>query len=523
MSRVGNDPASDGDAQAGAAQVVKEEWQIIRKLPCSFPAEIFTQVMLNLIRNPNITSSHLFRGDVYFDREATDEVDQTKAIQHLQPAFRPRTTSLPGWTLERTIVRQLVPRNTQLDKHLVQTCQFFTKLDEGLEEHLVVYTPHVDTPDAVPFYHPKVAQLSFKHDWQDGLDPVAGSLTLAYRLFPDTELDERLQRTGLRLLDTIHKHGQGQLAGYEKRVHLDKIIPQKTYQDTYTNLKNKYGRHLVDNWVEVTDPGKHVFEDIGIAAFLIELWKVLYPDTFPGFVDIGCGNGLLTFLLISEGYSGFGFDARQRKTWSIFPENVRACLRQQLLVPEIFLSEAHEGYHNGMFQVGTFIVSNHADELTVWTPLLAYLNQSAFIAIPCCSYSLAGARFRAPPTVRSQKVTARLPQQEAETTAGQAAETGSLKRTLVQKKMASAFSTLCTYVESVAAAVGFEPEREVLRIPSTRNQSIIGRSSGSAPLELRRSVVCKLVEDELGQTLDQIAKEWIVRAEKLTQKPASGH
>ena len=83
-------------------------------------------------------------------------------------------------------------------------------------------------------------------------------------------------REALKLLQTVHKHGQGQLAGYEKRVHLDQIIPQKRYQDTYARLKAKYGRKLSEAWVEVTDPGKHVFEDLGIAAFLLELWEDMY-------------------------------------------------------------------------------------------------------------------------------------------------------------------------------------------------------------------------------------------------------
>jgi tRNASer (uridine44-2'-O)-methyltransferase len=90
-----------------------------------------------------------------------------------------------------------------------------------------------------------------------------------------------------------------------------------------------------------------VMQDIGIATFLILLWKDTYgPETIPpdpapvaapntpsaqaqapvapleaepwrrwprppgGFIDLGCGNGLLTHILISEGYAGYGFDLR---------------------------------------------------------------------------------------------------------------------------------------------------------------------------------------------------------------------
>lgn len=345
--------------------------------------------------------------------------------------------------------------------------------------------------------------------------------------------------------------------------------------------------------MEVTDPSKHVFEDLGIAAFCLELWREMYqvPDTakeaqavggadmdalvsgvesvdvngqeskplFPGFVDIGCGNGLLVYILISEGYSGFGYDARERKTWATFPPEVRQHLCQNLLVPELLrpnstsgndtaIEDAANSWHSGLFPEGTFIISNHADELTAWTPLLAHLNQSAFIAIPCCSHDLAGSRFRAPDSTKAQKAqataakkternehAARLPQQEesdASTHAAapelrltQAAETGSLKRTLVHKKMASAYSTLCAYVNALADAVGFDAEEEVLRIPSTRNHSIIGRrrhreAGGFAE---RRARVVELVEEELGRGIEDVGGEWVERAEKLAKKPSSGH
>ena len=36
------------------------------------------------------------------------------------------------------------------------------------------------------------------------------------------------------------------------------------------------------------------------------------------FVDLGCGNGLLTYILMSEGYNGIGIDLRKRKIWDLF-------------------------------------------------------------------------------------------------------------------------------------------------------------------------------------------------------------
>lgn len=548
-------------------------WLDVIKSQCTYPSEVFHEVMLNLVKNPNITSSHLFRADVFYDSGENAAPGSNDLVNQLKAEYRPIDAILPSYDLNRTIVRQLIPRNPQLDKPLIQTCHFFRALVEDEERSLVLYIPHVQQAEDMPFYHPAVAKLAFLHRWRQANDAppkphAPGSVSVSYGLFPNTILDTKLERTALRLLQTVHKHGQGQLAGYEKRVHLDQIIPQKRYQDTYTRMKGKYGKQLSDQWVEVTDPGKHVFEDIGIAAFLVELWRDMYSlpsedagqgigvpserPAFSGFVDIGCGNGLLVYILISEGYPGWGFDARQRKTWSTFPVHIQRQLKQQLLVPDIFLTTSpassgeNELYHNGIFDPGTFIVSNHADELTPWTPLLAYLNQSAFIAVPCCSHDLSGARFRAPSTTKTRQAATRLPQQRSpimsSTSAGnseqlqqvktawQAAETGSLKRTDAQKKMPSAYATLCSYVTSLAEEVGFEGEHDVLRIPSTRNQCLIGRwrrspavGDGKLGDHCRRDAVIGIVERELGRAIDVVGREWIDRAEKLAKKPGSGH
>lgn len=534
--------------------------------------------MLNLIKNPNFTSSHLFRADIFYDSENdhlfTPDSDTNLSqgfARHMKEEYRPRKAHWPDFRLERTIVRQLIPRNPQLDRPLLQTCHFFRQQDGDEEENLILYIPHAESPEEVPFYHPTVSQLAFLHTWRPSSasspdqspDSFSspGSLTLLYRSFPSFPISSKLERTALKLLQTIHKHGQGQLIGYEKRVHHDQIIPQKRYQDTYTALKTKYGRQISERWVEVTDPGKHVFEDIGIAAFLIELWRDMYQlpsavkkdqaqagaeqnqaaasgekPPFPGFVDIGCGNGILVHLLLSEGYHGWGFDARERKTWSIFPQESQQQLQQRILIPRIFEhsieshhSDAVEQWHDGMFPPETFIVSNHADELTPWTPLLAYLNNSAFIAIPCCSHDLSGARFRAPATTKAEKreAASRLPQQhdqnETEISKSQV-ETGSLQRSEAQKKMPSAYASLCSYVSSIATEVNFKTESEILRIPSTRNSCIIGRTrTENASATDKGQFITELVERELKKDIATIAKDWIERAEKLMKKPSSGH
>lgn len=117
-------------------------------------------------------------------------------------------------------------------------------------------------------------------------------------------------------------------------------------------------------------------------------------------------------------------------------------------------------------------------------------------------------------------------QRKNDITLTQAAETGSLKKTLVQKKMASAYSTLCAYVNSLAEEIGFETESDVLRIPSTRNTCIVGKwqkNETKDHLEERFHKVAELVARELKKDIKNVAEEWIERAEKLMKKPSSGH
>ncbi|EMC94696.1 hypothetical protein BAUCODRAFT_35925 [Baudoinia panamericana UAMH 10762] len=561
--------STDRTSTPSDIQIPDELWLTVLESQCTFPPDVFHDVMLNLIKNPNVTSTYLFRADILYDSgECDDDVPSTPGVagllRQVKAEYQPINVAVPGYRLSRTVVRQLIPRNPRLDRLLVQTCHFFQRFDEGREDSLVIYIPHVKQAGEVPFYHPTVSRLAFLHSWHvpSTTDDrcASGNVSVAYSLFPEVGLTDKLQRTALRLLQTVHKHGKGQLAGYEKRVHLDRIILQKRYQDTYSKLKTRYGRRLAEQWVEVTDPGKHVFEDLGIAAFLIELWRDMFhlpqpmhrihcqPQStpsdkppFPGFVDIGCGNGVLVHVLLSEGYRGYGFDARQRKTWSIFPPSTQSELQQRVLVPDVLRSkvstEESEAYHDGFFAEGTFIISNHADELTAWTPLLAYLNNSAFIAIPCCSHDLSGARFRAPMSTKGSKTALRrLSQEQLEPPAAadclhgvrkvQAAESGSLKRGDADKKMPSAYSSLCSYVSSLAHDVGFMPETDVLRIPSTRNNCIVGRRrSNEEPetAENRQEKVRDIIEREMCRSAAVIGAEWVERVQRLTKRPCSGH
>ena len=504
------------------------DWTPLFRHDCTFPPEIFRQVMLNLIRNPNINSNHLFRADISMEFPYTGTVPS-------QAEIPPQITHFKDYDLKTVMVRTMIPRNVVVDKPLDQTCLFYEQVvDSGEVRSLVIYRPHISSSTEAPFYHPAVRGIGFLHVFD--LESKEGSVSIHYSFFDSEPRSVKLERTAQHLLAVLHKHGQGLAAGYVKRVNHDVVLPQATVQNTYARLKAKYARDLIQNWAEITDPGKHVFEDLGIAAFLIELWRDMYKDVqFSGFVDIGCGNGLLVHILIEEGYSGWGFDARRRKSWPTHSPKAQENLKELVLIPSILqtrrstasqsqcdasaadsyvaadLAEAineaavesgqtrpaddrkendpsnvptsSPGIHNGLFPKGTFIISNHADELTPWTPILATLSESPFMMIPCCSHALSGARFRAAPPKGASSST-------------------------------STFASLVNWVSNIAEECGWDVEKEMLRIPSTRNTALIGRRR-------RKSFVDVDVKAILSANGD--ASGWEENALRLVKGAIRGH
>lgn len=442
--------------EAGAGSS-RPEWTPLFRHEIRFDPTIFDQVMVNLIRNPNLNSSWLFRADILLDHAAGSEVSEVSFDN------QPLVPSFSGLEESRRLVRRMIPRNELRDKPLDQTCVFYQgTTSQGVQRYLIIYLPHSKSESDIPFYHPTVRGIAFLHDWSS--EQSRGTISIHFCFFEGSKRDDKLVRTALNLLRVLYKHGEGQVDGYQKRVHHDVLVPQAALQNRYAMLKKKYARNLVEGWVEVTDPGKHVFEDLCIAAFLIELWAEMYKDSqFPGWVDIGCGNGLLTYILNSENYPGWGFDARARRSWLKYGTEVqvrtspdsfveRQSLETRILLPSVISGMRPDGeerlhnelIHDGLFPPKTFIISNHADELTPWTPILARLSDCPFIMIPCCSHNLTGARFRAPP-----------PKDKAESS--------------------SQYNSLCTWVVEIAKDCGWEVEKEMLRIPSTRNAAFVGR------------------------------------------------
>lgn len=85
------------------------------------------------------------------------------------------------------------------------------------------------------------------------------------------------------------------------------------------NLNSYFINFEWQAWPENTDPKKFVYEDIAIATYLILLWRLTSNDK-QKYVDLGCGNGLLVYILNEEGHNGYGIDIRPRKIWKMFSE-----------------------------------------------------------------------------------------------------------------------------------------------------------------------------------------------------------
>ncbi|KAJ3338576.1 tRNA(Ser) Um(44) 2'-O-methyltransferase [Gonapodya sp. JEL0774] len=211
------------------------------------------------------------------------------------------------------------------------------------------------------------------------------------------------------LLLLFLRHLLGLHHGYTKRVHHDLAVPKTVFQDRYRLMKDKYARWATgDVWRKAgmkTDPAKHVYEDIGIAAWLLCVWEAeereereargecaiglsggleggtnppviavaspigtdtdtdanttsttpSRPTRPPFFLDLACGNGFLTYLLTMEGYQGLGIDQAKRAVWDAYPAEVTRSLKAETVDPRV-LVDGGIGEWRGV----KWVVGNHS-------------------------------------------------------------------------------------------------------------------------------------------------------------------
>ncbi|TFK23488.1 DUF1613-domain-containing protein [Coprinopsis marcescibilis] len=510
--------------------------------PADFPPEIFGIAVTQLIHHPEYNSTLILRSDVVAEY-TSDFPGSIPKFEGLKPVL--------------CIHRKLLPRRPGRDGGLEQYCSLYastTTSGPGSDLHhesdsaeepvaapvitTLVLTPIVAPGGSLPYYHPAVSHLAFRYI-SSPAHPEP-SIRIETLPLPGTPMDpnSRLYRTCLALLETVHRYGWGAMSNYKKRVIHDCIVPREIYQDVYLVMRERH-KHLVDTWQEVTDPLKHVFEDIAIATFLILLWKDMYgslgfeesrpladapwkdwPRPPGGFLDFGCGNGLLTHILVSEGYEGVGIDLRARTSWDSYPDASKRSLHVHAFNPLDLVPSTPSEYQstsatstssnpsdpdsdpdsvslpssNPFFKPGTFIIGNHADELTPWVPVVATLTgASGYLSIPCCAWTF-DSKFQ-----RSTAVMFPLPEEDVRdggttpqgpTNADVGVEGKSKSRSQDKAEeqfvenlnlggdnssTASAYSVYRIWLARLSAWCGWKVECEVLRIPSTRNWAIVGR------------------------------------------------
>ncbi|KAF6036039.1 TRMT44 [Bugula neritina] len=218
----------------------------------------------------------------------------------------------------------------------------------------------------------------------------------------------------------------------------DELVSTEKYFEKYTRMKDVYGKAICEIWPECTDPLKFVYEDVAIASYLICLWEKEMEENStlkrPSFVDVGCGNGLLVYILTAEGFSGYGIDIRKRAIWDMFGD--KADLREMSLIPS----------DSKLFSTSDWLIGNHSDELTPWIPVMAARSSRncRFFLLPCCPFDFYG----------------------------------KYQRSDASK---SIYLQYLDYVCHITKQCGFIYQTDSLRIPSTRKQCIIGLRKKNIP------------------------------------------
>ncbi|THH05531.1 hypothetical protein EW146_g9878 [Bondarzewia mesenterica] len=487
-------------------------WVPILTCAADFPIELFGVAITQLIDHPEYNSTLILRSETLQD--STDE-------------FPDLAPELEGLIPIRNIHRLLLPRRPMRDSSLEQHCTLYSTSSTA-PPSLLVLTPIVSPHSSLPYYHPTVFHLAFRY-----LSSSPASLRIEVVPLPGTLLDpdSRLYRTSLALLETLHRYGWGTLTQYRKRVAHDQLVKREEYQDLYLVMRERY-KHLVGQWKEVTDPLKHVFEDVGIATFLMLLWKNTYrsptsasdkekedpcdepwkhwPRPPGGFVDLGCGNGLLTHILVSEGYAGTGFDLRARTSWAHYPPNTQQHLRVHAFNPTTSLPSLSPSEHQSAspdhstssgratnesdgytIPPQAFLIGNHADELTPWVPVVATLcDASGYLSIPCCAWTFDRKFDRArdrpwpvppapqpsAPCADSSVASSSTPHDLLNSGPEQLSAFIATLTLGADNNLTSSYAQYRIWLATLSSWLGWAVECEMLRIPSTRNWAVVGRN-----------------------------------------------
>jgi tRNASer (uridine44-2'-O)-methyltransferase len=254
-------------------------------------------------------------------------------------------------------------------------------------------------------------------------------------------------------------------------------------------------------------------KDLGTAGPALQVdsltWGIVFPlDDEARLTGMcSCGNGLLTHILTSEGYSGHGIDVRARTSWQHYPETTQAQLHVHAFDPTDPVS-----VDGAFFRPGAFIIGNHSDELTPWIPVLSTLHDACgYLSIPCCAWDF-DVKFERAGTHKYP-----IPSEEwvdALNLGGEGSKS-------------SSYSIYRIWLASLSLHCGWEVECETLRIPSTRNWAIIGagtrHSSRFSLIDLRSGAGRKRVVKDGEEAAREIVDRVRLRGIFKTRKPEGKH
>lgn len=209
-----------------------------------------------------------------------------------------------------------------------------------------------------------------------------------------------------------------------------------------------------------------MYEDVAIATYLILLWREerrrLNTDRLQSFVDLGCGNGLLVYILSGEGHQGYGIDVRKRGIWDLYPKTT--VLKTMAIVPS----------DRSLFPDVDWIIGNHSDELSPWIPVISARSSynSRYFLLPCCAFEFNGKKFQRRNCTISQYM-----------------------------------GFLC-YAQEISNFCGFKTQIDRLKIPSTKRICLIGseRTYTAAEQSDRENQIQEFV-NQSSQTIND-ASNW---------------
>lgn len=358
---------------------------------------------------------------------SNDTLDDTTTAVDTDNTSQEESISIPWWRLLEgddcqglAIIRKTLPRNLKLFATLLEV----VLIDRSSSS--VIYIG--ESPNSGPSIHPRMSYSLSRMD-----ENVCLSILTELSKVEQEKEDPNISWLRKNVLPKVCKWA---LDVSDDGVVEDRgsicLVNMQEYTQLYQELKIKYGKPLVKMWPEGTDPLKFVYEDVGIATYLLLLWKKEREKKgtteYQSFVDLGCGNGLLVYILSSEGHPGLGIDLRRRKIWDLFPSNIK--LQEGIVEPS----------DRSLFPGYDWLIGNHSDELTPWLPVIAAKSSdnTRFFVLPCCPHDF-DCKFR---------------------------------RT---RPGMSIYSEYLEYVKEVGAVCGYDIWQDRLRIPSTKRVCFVGQ------------------------------------------------